>query len=149
MTRHSPLTGRFISHATFARWYASGQPLHRQYKSATTRWRIRHAREKKRAEERPRREAGFVERIISVRYKGKKDKTGTLLDLRVLVRRDMPEAEVLEQVRRAANEEKTQIKVKYIAWGHGKQKPVQGQAKDLPRFAALINAAHLEVHTEE
>jgi hypothetical protein len=38
MTHHSPVTGRFISHATYARWYEKGAPKERNYRSATRRW---------------------------------------------------------------------------------------------------------------
>lgn len=38
MTRHSPITGRFISRAAYRRWYSKGAPNHAKYSTAVRRW---------------------------------------------------------------------------------------------------------------
>ena len=141
MTRHSPKTGRWISQKTFRRWYAPGAPNRKEYLNAKSRWKRRKRKLPPPPLPPP---GGMVERIINLRSTRKARRGGrhdTLLDIRVMVPRDMPDKEILDRLRDHANQESLAkpLQLKFISWTHGSGKPREGKASDLPALGAIIN----------
>jgi hypothetical protein len=156
MSHHSPKTGRFISNATYARWYAPKQEKRREYTKAVRRW-SKHRKEKeapaRKAREAPSRPAAKVERIVKLKSTRKARRGGghlTLMDVRVFVPANWSDAQIMAGLRNASRKEPTELEARFVSWKHGEQGKVkEGSTRDLPLFAPIIQSSETETSVED